>query len=116
MIEKLPLEQSFRSGFLYNNFMFLAAGQMIPAVTGMSWDEFLDKRIFEPLRMNRTNTSTHDLDQVDNVATPHTLVNGKAIPIPYYNIDHIAPAGSINSSAAKKRFTSISADSDESEM
>jgi CubicO group peptidase (beta-lactamase class C family) len=98
MIENLPLEQSFRYGYLYNNFMFLAAGQTIPEVSGMSWDEFLEKRIFEPLQMNRSNTSTSDLSSMDNVATPHTLANGKAIPIAYYNIDHIAPAGSINSS------------------
>ncbi len=100
MIEKLSLEQSFRSGFLYNNFMFLAAGQAIPAVTGQSWDEYLDEHIFEPLQMNRSNTSTHDLDRMKNVATPHNLVDGKAMAIPYYNLDHIAPAGSINSSVA----------------
>jgi CubicO group peptidase (beta-lactamase class C family) len=100
MIERLSLEKSFRSGFLYNNFMFLAAGQAIPAVTGQSWDEYLDEQIFEPLQMNRSNTSTHDLDRLKNVAAPHNLVDGKAMPIPWYNIDHIAPAGSINSSVS----------------
>ena len=100
MIERLSLEQSFRSGFLYNNFMFLAAGQAIPAVTGQSWDEYLKQEIFEPLQMNRSNTSTHDLDRMENVATPHNLVDGKAMPIPWFNIDHIAPAGAINSSVS----------------
>jgi CubicO group peptidase (beta-lactamase class C family) len=32
---------SFRSTFGYQNIMFLAAGQIIPAVTGRSWDDFV---------------------------------------------------------------------------
>ena len=99
-IEKVSLEIPFRSGYLYNNFMFLAAGQAIPAVSGQSWDEFVQERIFTPLQMDRSNTSTRDLAGMKNVATPHTQIYGDAIPIPYYNLDHLAPAGSINSSVA----------------
>jgi hypothetical protein len=34
----------------------------------------------------------------DNVATPHTIVDGKTVPIPIPSIDNLAPAGSISSS------------------
>ena len=97
-IRYLKPNSSFRSQFGYQNIMFLAGGQLIPAVTGMSWDEFIKARIFKPLEMNRSNTSTKDLQGVENVATPHTKKNGKVVAIPYRNIDNIAPAGSINSS------------------
>ena len=36
---------SFRSQFNYNNQMYLAAGQIIPALTQKSWDLFLKERI-----------------------------------------------------------------------
>jgi CubicO group peptidase (beta-lactamase class C family) len=97
-IRFLKPNSSFRSQFGYQNIMFLAAGQIIPAVSEMSWDDFIKGRIFRPLGMMRSNTSTKDLQNVDNVAAPHTKKNGKVIAIPYRNIDNIAPAGSINSS------------------
>ena len=91
-------DSSFRSQFGYQNIMFLAAGQIIPAVTGMSYDEFIKERLFKPLEMSRSNTSPKDLVGVDNVAAPHTKKEGKVTAIPYRNLDNVAPAGSINSS------------------
>ncbi len=99
MVETLSLEIGFRSGFIYNNFMFLAAGEVIPVVTGQSWDDFLQQRLFDPLGMQRSNTSVNKLEQTNNVASPHTLVEGRAVPIPWFNLDAVGPAGSINSSA-----------------
>ncbi len=100
MIQNLSLEQSFRSGLLYNNFLFLAAGQTIPAVTGQTWDDFINQRLFKPLQMTRSNTSVRDLGEMSNVAVPHSLADAQAVAIPYYNIDQMAPAGSINSSVS----------------
>jgi CubicO group peptidase (beta-lactamase class C family) len=100
-IRFLKPNSSFRSQFGYQNIMFLAAGQIIPAVAGLSYDEFIKERIFKPLEMTRSNTSPKDLVGVDNVAAPHTKKEGKVVAIPYRNIDNIAPAGSINSSVAE---------------
>jgi CubicO group peptidase (beta-lactamase class C family) len=97
-IRFLKPNSSFRSQYGYQNIMFLAAGQVIPAVTGMSYDDFIKERIFQPLQMARSNTSTKDLEGVENVAAPHTKKSEKITAIPYRNIDNIAPAGSINSS------------------
>jgi CubicO group peptidase (beta-lactamase class C family) len=91
---------SFRSTFGYQNIMFLAAGQIIPAVTGRSWDEFLKERIFQPLGMVNSDTSITALPKNGDVAMPHHKVKDKLQPIPYRNIDNIGPAGSINSSVA----------------
>ena len=88
---------SFRSHFGYQNIMYLAAGQIIPDVTGESWDEFVDERIFTPLGMEASNTSTLALERMENVATPHAEIDDEVRPIPWRNIDNIAPAGSINS-------------------
>ena len=44
---------SFRSRYAYDNLLYVVAGQIIPAVTGQSWDDFVRERIFEPLGMTR---------------------------------------------------------------
>ncbi len=92
---------SFRTHYGYQNIMFLAAGQIIPEVTGTSWDDFVDRRIFTPLGMERSNTSVTALEGDANVATPHMLVEGEPVSIRYRNIDNVGPAGSINSSTAE---------------
>lgn len=90
---------SLRSRFGYSNLMFLVAGQIIPRVTDKTWGGFIKERIFTPLGMHRTNTSVRDLEHLDNVATPHTLVDDIVTTIPYMDLDNGAPAGAINSSA-----------------
>jgi CubicO group peptidase (beta-lactamase class C family) len=91
---------SFRSKFGYQNILFLAAGQVVPAVTGKSWDDFVKERVFTPLGMSASNTSVKALRGAGNVACPHEKVEGKLQPVPYRDIDNVAPAGSINSNAA----------------
>lgn len=95
----LPQVEKFRYVFGYNNIMFIAGGQLIPALTGKTWDAFVRERIFDPLGMKDTNTSTNDFRPGGNVANPHAWTDGKAEVIPWRNIDNAGPAGSINSSA-----------------
>jgi len=90
----------FRTTYRYSNMMFLVAGQIIPEVTGKSWDIFLKERFFSPLNMKRTNSSIKELDMKGNVAMPHTIRNDKVVSVPYVNVDNSAPAGAINSCTA----------------
>jgi CubicO group peptidase (beta-lactamase class C family) len=90
----------FRASYGYSNIMYLAAGQIVTAVGGMSWDDFISQRIFKPLGMKNTNTSINQLDLKGNTALPHNDVDEKIIAINYLNWDNIGPAGSINSSAS----------------
>lgn len=92
---------SFRSKFAYDNLLYMAAGQIIPAVTGVSWDDYVRTRIFSPLGMNTSNLSTRAYKPGDNVAYPHSLVDGKLHVVPFETLDNVGPAGSINSSAAE---------------
>ena len=88
---------SVRTTFGYQNIMYLTAGETIPATTGRSWDDFIKERIFQPLGMVGSNTTTRGLDKLPDVATPHGTIDGKEVPIEYRQIDNIGPAGSINS-------------------
>lgn len=89
----------FRTGYGYSNLMFLVAGEIIPRVTDMSWDEFIEQQFFEPLGMDRSSTGAEAFETTANVATPHGLDGDAVVPIPHDRTDSIAPAGSIVSSA-----------------
>ena len=86
---------SFRSRYGYNNIMFVAAGQIIPSVTSSSWDDFISEHLFQPLGMTRTHPNLKSLTSFDDVATPHSRVDGKMEPIRMASYDNIGPAGSV---------------------
>lgn len=90
----------FRESYGYQNIMFIAAGLVIEKVSGMSWDDFIASRIFNPLNMTRTVTSIKDLEEKGNYATPHNEVADKLITIEYLNWDNAAPLGGILSSVS----------------
>lgn len=92
-ISLLPLKNSFRMKYGYSNVMYIAAGEVIKAVTGKSWDEFLTERFFLPLKMTSTTTSNVGFENRDDIARPH--LEGK--PEPFINYDNAGPAASINS-------------------
>lgn len=89
---------SFRARYGYQNVMYLAAGMAVSKAAGRPWQQLVGERIFSPLGMGRTNTSTVLLSGMDNVASPHQEVDDTLRVIKWHNIDNIAPAGSINSS------------------
>jgi CubicO group peptidase (beta-lactamase class C family) len=88
---------SFRAQFGYQNLMYLAAGQLTARVANTTWDDFIERRIFQPLGMAGSNTTIRALASLSDVATPHAEIDDTVRVIPWRNIDNIAPAGSINS-------------------
>ncbi len=91
---------SFRSRFAYDNLLYIAAGQIIPAVTGKSWEDYIRERILLPLGMNTTNLSNAAFKSGSNYAWPHSKLDGRLQVIDFINLDNAGPAGSINSSVA----------------
>jgi len=77
--------------------MYLVAGQCLARTAATSWSNFVKVRLFAPLDMTSTVTSIKDLKADKNLASPHVVIDGIQKPIPYENLDNIAPAGAINS-------------------
>ncbi len=94
-----PPDWSFREHYVYSNTMYTAAGLVVGAAAGESWDDFVTERIFRPLGMSRSNTTVRAQAGDPNVVVPYTYVRGKSVEIPVWNQDNIGPAGSINSTA-----------------
>lgn len=89
----------FRTQFGYSNIMYITAGELIPAITGISWDDFVQKEILDALGMQRSLLHVSDLHKRDNIAQPHTYLDGKLLQIPWLDWNNMAPAGSLISSA-----------------
>lgn len=96
----IPIGYSFRSGFIYQNVMYAAAGAVVEAASGMPWEKFVATRIFGPLGMTRTVPTLAATAGVPNVASPHDKVDGKVTVIGNAAVDPVAAAGSIWSSVA----------------
>jgi CubicO group peptidase (beta-lactamase class C family) len=100
-IRFLKPTSSFRSKYGYQNIMFLAAGQIVAAVTGKSWDDYIRERFLLPLGMTATTTSIKDFKSADNVASPHNELDGKMRVVRYSNVDGVGPAAGLNSNVAE---------------
>lgn len=98
-LKYLKPTRGFRSGFGYQNLMFIAAGRIIEKVSGKSWSEFVTEKILKPLQMNRTTTSVKDVK--DNAAFPHNESLGNGLRVLHRgNVDGAAAAAGLNSSVA----------------
>jgi CubicO group peptidase (beta-lactamase class C family) len=117
-------EARFRDSYRYSNWMYAAAGKVIEATSGMSWHDFVRRRLLEPLVMSRSGTSPFEFWDApyvtstflgsapagvvspghardSNVAMPHVLDDsGSVVIVPWQSFDNAAAAGSIVSSAA----------------
>ena len=100
-LAEVPITEGFRYQFQYRNVMFLAAGQLIPYLTGgKTWDDYVSETLFKPLKMDRSTATLTNVKDATNIAQPHLLdYQLNPLPIPYRNIDNVAPAGSIMSTA-----------------
>lgn len=67
----------YRTKFDYDNNLYIVAGEVIAAVSGMSWEDFIETRIMRPLGMKNSAASFYRIGQQPNVAMPHAPVNGK---------------------------------------
>jgi CubicO group peptidase (beta-lactamase class C family) len=95
-------ESAFRTKFDYDNLLYLVAGEVIARVSGMSWEDFISKRIFEPLHMDNSFPSLDRIKDKSNLASPHSsekeilkvlpdfqeMINGAAGGI-YSNVDDL---------------------------
>lgn len=97
-LQKLKPVRGFRSGFGYQNLMFIAAGRIVEKVSGKTWGAFVEERILQPLGMTRTVTTIKNLP--DNSAFPHNKSGGKLRVLHRGNVDGAAAAAGLNSSVA----------------
>lgn len=97
---ELKPEFPFRANYGYSNLMFLAAGEIIETISGMSWGQFIQTRLLDPIEMKSSKWSVKQLNGLTNIATPHKTYLDRSDPIAWMNWDSMAAAGGIISNAS----------------
>jgi CubicO group peptidase (beta-lactamase class C family) len=90
----------FRTQFDYDNLLYIVAGEVIARVSGMSWSNFIESRIFMPLDMNNSISTISKMQESANLAFPHDSEGKQIRLLSTYEGDLAAAAGGIYSSAA----------------
>ena len=66
----------FRTQFDYDNQLYFIAGELIARVSGMSWEQFVQTRILQPLQMNQSFSSITEVKDTANFAAAHSNSTG----------------------------------------
>jgi CubicO group peptidase (beta-lactamase class C family) len=101
----LKPKTGFREEFAYDNILYIVAGQLVQAVSGETWEHFVEKHIFAPIGMKDAMTA-YDAHAANGVAL-HARMSGPVIgtgplQILANGLEGVAsaPCGAINASAA----------------
>ena len=75
-IRYLKPATSFRSGYAYDNILYMAAGQLIEEVSGETWEKYIHDHVFGPLGMNRSTDADAEFQTNPDRARPHSRNSG----------------------------------------
>lgn len=105
----VPLLFAPGADWTYSNTGYFALADIIRVVSGEPWDAFLQKRLFQPLAMTSTRTTT--MEMVSNRAGGYAPINGKMSNAP--PILAVRPSGAFLSTVLDlaKWDAALSADS-----
>lgn len=100
-IRGLKPAYSLRSSWEYNNVLYGAAGEVVAAASGMSWEDFISTRILKPLEMaNSYATLTQSLASKDkNRSSAHFEIDNTLRIIDEVPVDPVPAAGATWSTA-----------------
>src|SRR5579872_6267862 len=86
---------SFRSQYAYDNNLYIVAGEVVARASGMSWKDFIDRRILQPLGMTHSAASFVRLRDSSDVIDAHARVEGRVQVIPRHKSKVDQAAGGI---------------------
>jgi len=96
-IRFLKPQAPFRTGMVYSNILYTAAGEVAAAAAGTSWAELIRHRLIEPAGMR--STIVEGRPEGPNVARPHAVIEGVQRPIRPFDFRMVGPSSSIHSNA-----------------
>lgn len=93
-----PPASSFRSAYAYTNFGPTAAAVAAANITGETWADLSEARLYRPLGMDSTSSRFADFMARPNKALGHVLKEGKWVHERQREPDAQSPAGGVSSS------------------
>ncbi|HEV7700377.1 MAG TPA: serine hydrolase domain-containing protein, partial [Pyrinomonadaceae bacterium] len=87
--------------FQYQNIMFGAVGEIAAAVEKLPYERLVTERVFQPLGMSNSTMSLKQMQKARDFSYGYSynFDTKQTERVPFRDIDEIAPAGAINSSA-----------------
>ncbi len=67
---------SFRSGYAYDNVLYMVVGQLIEEVTGQTWEDYVREHVLMPAGMIRSTSDSKRRFATIDRAFPHARLNG----------------------------------------
>jgi CubicO group peptidase (beta-lactamase class C family) len=95
----LPLDRPFRSTFQYQSTMFTTTGFVVRSAARMPWDEFVQKRLLDPLEMKATLLTSKEVPEREHAVGHQFTPGGQVRTIPAYPLATPDAAGSMHSTA-----------------
>lgn len=75
-LKTVPLVRGFRTTYAYDNILFVAAGEVVKAASGMEWEDFIQTRIFNKIGMNESVSRWSSFKNKSNISGGHLRVQG----------------------------------------
>jgi len=69
----------FRSGYAYDNLLYVVAGQVAAAAGGASYEELVRRELFQPLGLDACRVGEFALADAGSVAQPHMREGGRNV-------------------------------------
>jgi CubicO group peptidase (beta-lactamase class C family) len=99
-VRYMPPAYTYHSSFVYQNIMYIIAGEVIHKLSGKPWQQFITERLFQPLGMTNTYASYELSATNTNRITPHFMYPDSVVKtIPYISYKAVGPAGGVWSCA-----------------
>lgn len=102
-IQYLPLVNSFRNSYAYDNIFYLLAGEIIEKVSGLPWEDFIKQRIMNKVGMENSITRASLFKTKNNTSASHARFDGVVKEVTNFSEAGIGditnPAGGIASNA-----------------
>jgi CubicO group peptidase (beta-lactamase class C family)/microsomal dipeptidase-like Zn-dependent dipeptidase len=80
-VQHLKFVQGFRSGYAYDNLLYIVAGEVAAAAAGSSYEELVRREVFGSVGLTRCQVGEFKRDTVGNVAQPHRWEGDRNVAI-----------------------------------
>jgi CubicO group peptidase (beta-lactamase class C family) len=99
-LARIPLATSFRSAYAYDNVLYLVAGEVIEAITGQTWEDYVQNRLLKRIGMTSSTVRHSSVSGGGNVSFTHAFVDGRLQLVKPMESDNTNPAGGIMTGAS----------------
>lgn len=98
-LQYLQPTADFRTVWQYQNLMYMTAGYLVEVLSSLTWEEFVQQRIFGPLGMASSHINAADVETAPDFSRGYREHKNKVELMDFYQgFQAVAPAGSIYSS------------------